>query len=379
MGAIRSGCRAPHFSCARGGAAAVGVRHDIRSPVLPEEGDIYRAGRIKPVEARADKELHGREHQSIVDFFEKLDKFLDCVVKLIGLFLSLSLFLGYSLLNGYYLMMWRFTDYGLSKAVCVVLMIWLLICFGYAYLLGGLLDWISRKITGSIQRGILAGSIAFTLLSYILSFSPRVQQFLRNHQIHLPSTYVLMIFAGLCYACLLVLLGAAISWLKEIRKERLLRESPFNTEMPIRTGSTLYWWGGVIFIPAILFSFLAFACTYALIPARYGGGRPDPIQFWAPRSAQSIFAENACGIVPDTQDGEQFSYVHYSSFYMLHEGSGNLILASDKCARILQIPSDFARGREWDTPYAASQKKTLANSTKSGSSLEQKSSAPAPH
>lgn len=289
--------------------------------------------------------------------YEELSKALglDFWLKAIGIFASASFFVGYILLNCYYAVWWGFTDDSLSKSICAAVMIWLVCVLIQAYVLdltlGRIIAWIERS---KHKRQVAGALILLYALFLLLVYCPYVQGLAKQHQIHLPSWYVLAIFAVVLHVALFFSLALPIAWLKSLRKEQpLLQNVPaFRTEKNKNPWSRIG--GFVAMVPMLLLVFYVFSVTFMLIPARYGGGRPDAEELWVPRSAQSIFAGLHCGIAPDNQSGNQIGtggladeYLHYGKLYLIHEGSDSLIVAADNCSQILQVPKEFVKGRQW--------------------------------
>ncbi len=288
---------------------------------------------------------------------EKLSKSLglDFWIKAVGIFIPTSIFVGYILLNCFYAFWWGFTDDGVSKAICTAVMIWFTITLFQACVLGKILDYVTAKIEESKYRTVIIGLfVALAVAPIASSFAPPVRHFANSHQIHLPATYLLIILVGIFHLCLLLGLTAPVAWLKEINKQRPLLEGILNGPTGTKRSPLLYGCWFLTLAPVLVFVFWVFSGTYMLIPARYGGGGPDPIDLWVPRSAQSILSGLNCKIIPDNQEsgkigvtGPGAEYLHYSNLYLIHEGSGNLVLTADHCNQILQISKEFIKGIQW--------------------------------
>jgi hypothetical protein len=297
----------------------------------------------------------------MVDFKKPIKSWgLDFWAKAIAIFMAISIFIGHAFLNGYYAAWWGFTDYSISKAVCVVVMIWLALVVYLAYKFGRIFDSAVEKLERSkYWKWIVVVFVpAFLwILPIIISRLPYTRQLATNHQIYLSPGQLLPIYVCILYVFLFLILTLPISWLREFNKERgPLEGIPISQKAANRSGG-LHFLQIAICVPAIFVAFYVFSGTYLLIPARYGGGKPDPIQFWVPRSAQAIFSGFSCQIAPDRQNNGQTGtviseaeYLHYSNFYLVHEGSDNLILISATCDQVLQVPKDLAKGRQWRNP-----------------------------
>lgn len=309
--------------------------------------------------------------------FEEISKSwgLDFWAKAIGIFIPISIFIGYAFLNGYYAVWWGFTDYSISKAVCVVVMIWFVLIAYLADRFGRIFNAVVERVEKSRHKRWIVSLFAFlSILPIALSYLPYTRQFAKNHQIYLSPGRVLAIYLCIVYVALIFILSAPISWLREFIKGRASFEGmPASQETASGMGRRLSQIGIGVF--AILIVFWAFAGTYSLIPTRYGGGGADPIQFWVPRSAEDIFSGFSCHIIPDKPNNEPSAtgtsdaeYLHYSHFYLVHEGADNLTLVSDSdtCDQILQVPKDFVKGRQWRNPsfVAHHSQQTGAGSTK---------------
>lgn len=314
---------------------------------------------------------------------------LDFWIKAIGIFIPASIFVGYILLNFYYAFWWGFTDDGVSKALCTAVMIWFTITLFQACILGKILDYVTAKIEKHKYRKVIVGLFVFLAAALITtSFTPPVRHFANRHQIHLPARYLLIILVGIFHLCLLFGLTAPVAWLKEINKQRPLLEGILNAPTGAKRSPLLYVCGFLTLAPVPVFVFWVFSGTYILIPARYGGGGPEPVDLWIPRSAQSIFSGLNCKIIPDSQESGQIGatgpgaeYLHYSNLYLIHEGSGNLVLTADHCDQILQISKEFIEGIQWRNQRftESSQQRVSPSLTEEEGSPAQKPAVSSPH
>jgi hypothetical protein len=193
---------------------------------------------------------------------------------------------------------------------------------------------------------------------------------------------------GLLQIGLLFTLTAPIAWLKEVNKQRPQLEGILNAPTGVKRSPLWYVYGFLSLAPVLVFVFWVFSGTYILIPARYGGGGPDPVDLWVPRSARSIFSGLNCKIIPDNQESGQIGapdpmaeYLHYSDLYLIHEGSGNLVLTADHCDQILQISKEFVKGIQWRNQRFAqsSQQGVPASPTEKKEAPEQKPAVSSPH
>jgi hypothetical protein len=136
--------------------------------------------------------------------------------------------------------------------------------------------------------------LAFLFLSILLETISRLsytQQLARKHQIYLPPGRSLAIFVCILYVAFFFVLAAPLSWLREFREEKTLLEVLAISPKAANRSSGLHLLQVAVGMLVIFVTFWVFAGTYELIPARYGGGKPDPIQFWVPRSAQAVFLD----------------------------------------------------------------------------------------
>ena len=293
--------------------------------------------------------------------FEELSKTLglDFWTKAIGLFVSVSFFVGYVLLFFHYAVWWGFSDTSFSKSVCVAVMIWLVCVLIQAYIfdlvLGGIIKWIDR----SKRNKCIATSLLLLYASLLAtSFLPCVQRLAHKHQIHLSSWHLLAIFAVVLHASLCFFMALPISWIKELRKLQSQGECLTDVKGHRDHKYVSHIRGIVSVVPVVVLVFFVFSVSFTLVPARYGGGGPDPVELWIPRNAQSVFSGLHCKLASDNwdgceieTDGAEEEYLHYKNLYLVHEGSDKLVLIANHCIHSQEVPKELVKGLQWSDQY----------------------------
>ncbi len=156
----------------------------------------------------------------------------------------------------------------------------------------------------------------------------------------------------LIYLCTGFTLLLPVTWIRERRKTRSNVELiPNQSKKKAPIPWPYYPWYGLCLLIAITAMFLAFAITYSLLPARWGGGKPDPVRLWVPRNAGPIF-EGWCKTHSDNYGGSATApeFVSYSSFKFVHDGGEYVVVEMTECNRIVRVPKEFIKGIEWSNP-----------------------------